>query len=57
MTTADHPRHLRLMETFHNLFYTPIYVTVGGGFLDQQGIDVRFKLFVDYTWRHQQIEP
>ena len=38
MSTADRP--LRLMETFHNLFYTPIYVAVGGGFLSQQGLDV-----------------
>jgi NitT/TauT family transport system substrate-binding protein len=38
MTTATRP--LRLMETFHNLFYTPIYVAVGGGFLAQQGLDV-----------------
>jgi NitT/TauT family transport system substrate-binding protein len=30
------------METFHNLFYTPIYVSLGGGFLDQQGIDVSY---------------
>jgi NitT/TauT family transport system substrate-binding protein len=40
MTTADRP--LRLMETFHNLFYTPIYVAVGGGFLAQQGLEVSF---------------
>ena len=38
MTTANRP--LRLMETFHNLFYTPIYVAVGGGSLAQQGLDV-----------------
>jgi NitT/TauT family transport system substrate-binding protein len=30
------------METFHNLFYTPIYVAVGGGFLAQQDLDVSF---------------
>ena len=32
--------HLRLMETFRNLFYTPIYVAVGGGFLYREGLDV-----------------
>jgi NitT/TauT family transport system substrate-binding protein len=40
MTTATRP--LRLMETFHNLFYTPIYVALGGGFLAQQGLDVSY---------------
>ena len=32
--------HLRLMETFRNLFYTPIYVAVGVGFLYREGLDV-----------------
>lgn len=40
MIPANRP--LRLMETFHNLFYTPIYVAVAGGFLSQQGLDVSF---------------
>ncbi len=35
-----HARKLRLAETFRNLFYTPIYVAVGGGFLYREGLDV-----------------
>ena len=31
---------LRLAETFRNLFYTPIYVAVAGGFLYAEGLDV-----------------
>jgi NitT/TauT family transport system substrate-binding protein len=30
------------METFRNLFYTPIYVAVAGGFLYREGLDVLF---------------
>ena len=33
---------LRLMETFRSVFYTPIYVAVGGGFLESAGLDVTF---------------
>ena len=33
---------LRLMDTFRNLFYTPIYVAVSGGFLYQHGLNVMF---------------
>ena len=33
---------LRLMETFRTVFYTPIYVTVAGGFLETEGLDVEF---------------
>ena len=33
---------LRLMETFRSVFYTPIYVAVGGGFLESEGLDVSF---------------
>ena len=33
---------LRLMETFRTVFYTPIYVAVGGGFLESEGLDVSF---------------
>ena len=33
---------LRLMETFRTVFYTPIYVTVAGGFLETAGLDVEF---------------
>ena len=30
------------METFRSVFYTPIYVAVGGGFLESEGLDVSF---------------
>ena len=33
---------LRLMETFRSVFYTPIYVSVAGGFLESAGLDVSF---------------
>lgn len=33
---------LRLLETFRTLFYTPIYVSVAGGFLTAEGLDVTF---------------
>lgn len=33
---------LRLMETFRSVFYTPIYVSVAGGFLEREGLDVTF---------------
>ncbi len=36
-------RSLRLMEVFRTVFYTPIYVSVAGGFLENQGLDVTFK--------------
>jgi NitT/TauT family transport system substrate-binding protein len=36
-------RHsIRLMETFRSVFYTPIYVSVAGGFLENEGLDVTF---------------
>ena len=35
--------HLNLMETFRTLFYTPIYVTVAGGYLESEGLDVEFQ--------------
>ena len=34
---------LRLMETFRTVFYTPIYVTVAGGYLKSEGLDVDFR--------------
>lgn len=34
---------LRLMETFRTVFYTPIYVTVAGGYLESEGLDVDFQ--------------
>ncbi len=33
---------LKLMETFRSVFYTPIYVSVAGGFLESAGLDVTF---------------
>ncbi len=33
---------LRLMETFRTVFYTPIYVTLAGGYLESAGLDVEF---------------
>ena len=39
---AANGRSLRLMEVFRTVFYTPIYVSVAGGFLESQGLDVTF---------------
>ena len=39
MTTTP-PTNLRLMDTFRNLFYTPIYVAVSGGFFYKRGLNV-----------------
>ena len=39
---AQQRYQLRLMETFRSVFYTPIYVAVGGGFLESAGLDVTF---------------
>jgi NitT/TauT family transport system substrate-binding protein len=40
---ASAQRHpLRLMETWRSVFYTPIYVSVAGGFLEREGLDVTF---------------
>ncbi len=36
-------RSLRRMEVFRTVFYTPIYVSVAGGFLESQGLDVTFR--------------
>ena len=33
---------LRVMETFRSLFYTPIYVSISGGFWQTAGLDVSF---------------
>ena len=40
MVASRYP--LRLMEVFRTVFYTPIYVTVAGGFLESEGLDVTF---------------
>ena len=42
MTASASRQPLRLMETWHSLFYTPIYVAVAGGFLEKEGLDVTF---------------
>lgn len=34
---------LRLLEVIRTLFYTPIYVSVAGGFLEKEGLDVDFR--------------
>ena len=36
------PHRLRLMDTYRNLFYTPIYTAVAGSFLYAEGLDVMF---------------
>ena len=36
------PHRLRLMDTYRNLFYTPIYTAVASGFLYAEGLDVMF---------------
>ena len=41
-STVSSLKNLRLMETFRNLFYTPIYVAVSGGFFYQHGLNVMF---------------
>ncbi len=40
--SATHLTTLRLMDTFRNLFYTPIYVAVSGGFFYKHGLNVIF---------------
>ena len=42
MSVSGSRERLRLVETYRNLFYTPIYVAVAGGFLYQEGLDVQF---------------
>ena len=42
MTVGRQRQPLRLMETWHSLFYTPIYAAVAGGFLEGEGLDVTF---------------
>ncbi|MDA0263424.1 MAG: hypothetical protein O3A93_00335 [Chloroflexi bacterium] len=43
MASTTNRLPLRLIETFRSVFYTPIYVSVAGGFLEAQGLDVDFK--------------
>ena len=42
MQNSGRPDRLRLMDTYRNLFYTPIYTAVAGGFLYAEGLDVMF---------------
>ena len=42
MNPTQRPYCLRLMTTYRNLFYTPIYAAVAGGFLYAEGLDVMF---------------
>ena len=43
MASTNNRQPLRLIETFRSVFYTPIYVSVAGGFLEKEGLDVDFK--------------
>ncbi len=45
--TASGRHPLRLMETWRSIFYTPIYVSVAGGFLESEGLDVSFSTCPD----------
>ena len=40
--TSEGRHPLRLMETWRSIFYTPIYVSVAGGFLEREGLDITF---------------
>ncbi len=40
MYTPTQPEKIRLVETFRNLFYTPLYAAVGGGFFYSHGLSV-----------------
>ena len=40
---------LRLMDTYRNLFYTPLYVAVTGGFFYDEGLKVEFSTVPDNT--------
>ena len=42
MASTSNRQPLRLIETFRSVFYTPIYVSVAGGFLEKEGLDVDF---------------
>ncbi len=42
MSASSRREPLRLMETFHSLFYTPIYVAISVGFFQKEGLDVEF---------------
>ena len=40
--SSRHRQRLRVMQSFHSVFYTPIYVAIAGGFLESEGLDVTF---------------
>ncbi len=42
MSDSSGRQPFRLMETFRSLFYTPLYVAVAGGFLNEEGLAVEF---------------
>ena len=42
MVTSSSLKNVRLMETFRNLFYTPIYIAVSGVFFYRHGLNVMF---------------
>lgn len=42
MNATQRPYRLRLMTTYRNLFYAPIYAAVAGGFLYAEGLDLMF---------------
>ena len=42
MTSGSRRQALRLIETSRTVFYTPIYVSIAGGFLESEGLDVTF---------------
>ena len=39
MASTSNRRPLRLLEVIRTLFYTPIYVSVAGGFLEKEGLE------------------
>jgi len=43
LASTSNRQPLRLIETFRSVFYTPIYVSVAGGFFEKEGLDVDFK--------------
>ena len=43
MASTSNRQPLRVIETFRSVFYTPIYVSVAGGFFEKEGLDIDFK--------------
>ena len=44
MNPSKNTDRMRLMVAYHNLFYTPVYVAVAGGFFYAEGLDVMFSV-------------